>query len=564
LNAYTSVKLKDITRNQARKTVQAIGGKYVKPTTQETVEKLSVLVTESSLLKSLKGRQIRYGNIVPGGLNTAKPGTLVASGWVGSFIQGLYNPLVGDFLDKKFGFDSSMIWEFEPAWDDMVMASPGTIHCIQEKGAKARVVAMPNSALQSALKPLHMAINDILKTIETDCTFNQDAGAEFALSALRSGKSVYSVDLSSATDRFPRHLQLQVLDVIGWTDERKLFQRACEGPWRLDESFDKLSNRFIRYGVGQPMGLYGSFALFALTHNVLLHSLCEELGLNPNESFRVLGDDVVISDDTLHKYYRSALDCMEVPVSQAKTLESDVMAEFAGHVIHRDLGCFKPPKIPSYDGANFLAYLKAFGPKAVKDLPAKVRKVARLVCAIPTELGGLGFNPNGIPLVERLAPLALDRPVTADKESNVSLWLENRKDDIIHINPFLSQLVKAKFELGSDVKSEVVDFLYDQYRSVYDELPRKVDDLRRSIGVETKYISYGDEARLAELHQQYAASVRPRDENHLHSSVAWSAQSEYSQGGVRHRESDLDQWSKRLIIEETPKTQDDEPDFGQR
>jgi len=541
LNAASAIKLKDMSRNQIAKTRKSISDPWVAPTTEKFVERAGSMLRNNAELRTFRSIKPNYKRMIPGGLTTAKPGTFY-EGWVGSFIQGLYNPLVADFLEKKFGFDSSVTFVLEPAWDDMVMASPGAIHCIQEKGAKARVVAMPNSALQTCLRPMHKALNIILDQLDTDCTFNQDEGAEFALRQLRDNKKVFSVDLSSATDRFPRHVQLQVLEALGWHDEARLFKRASEGHWRLTESFgEKLENEYLTYSVGQPMGLYGSFALFALTHNVLLRTLCSEMGLSPVESFRVLGDDVIISDDNLHTAYRRVLTNFEVPVSESKTIQSDLLAEFAGYVIHKDLGSFKPPKVPSVDGRNFLAYVKAFGFDAIKDLPSKTRKVARIVAELPVELGGLGLNPKGKPLLERLEPLTLN-------DGSV---------DVVRFSLFGKQLnseyCKRKFT-GQEAECEVIEFLYDQYKECIDSEVEKSlhiapNLLAKVLGPKNNWYRTGDYARLLELSEQMTKHYLQTDKYHPSNARVWDDSSEVERPRDNQSHlSDLDQWKRKIRI----------------
>jgi hypothetical protein len=538
LNAYTTIKLKDITKAQTEKSLNGITSVWQSESTSKVVETVGELIESNPTLNEFRKIKINYKQFVPGGLTTAKPGTF-EEGWVGSFVQGLYNPFVGYFLDRKYGFDSGIMFELQPAWDDMVMASPGAIHCIQERGAKARVVAMPNAALQTCLRPMHKALNVILGQISTDCTFQQEKGADFALESLRSGKSVYSVDLSSATDRFPRHVQLKVLEVLGWHEEAKLFKRASEGQWRLTESFgEKLSNEYVQYSVGQPMGLYGSFALFALTHNILLDSLCVEMGLNPVESFRVLGDDVIIANDQLNLAYRNLLTLIEVPVSESKTLESDKMAEFAGFIIHKELGCFKPPKVPSLDGRNFLAYVAAFGQDAIQDLPARVRKTAQVVSELPTELGGLGLNPNGKPLEQRLEPLTF-------KDSSI---------DINRFTPFANKLLEAyiRYESnGQKAECEVVLFLYDQYKDcINSSMVNTIRDSSEDASALklmslVKDLTYQGSAHMMEVYDQ-AFNLRV-DKYHPSNARVWDSSLETKRCNQSHL-SDLDTWQRKINI----------------
>lgn len=90
----------------------------------------------------------------------------------------------------------------------------GRIGLIQEKGLKARVVAMPGLLIQSILKPLNGFLLNICRSAPWDYTHDQSAGVIPAQEALGQGKTVHCVDLSSATDRFPYQWQSTVLSYI--------------------------------------------------------------------------------------------------------------------------------------------------------------------------------------------------------------------------------------------------------------------------------------------------------------------------------------------------------------
>lgn len=53
-------------------------------------------------------------------------------------------------------------------------------------------------------------------------------------------------------------------------------------------------NKRVRYATGQPMGLYSSWATFALTHHVLIGYAAFRKGIKSFFKYAVLGDDVVI------------------------------------------------------------------------------------------------------------------------------------------------------------------------------------------------------------------------------------------------------------------------------
>lgn len=157
---------------------------------------------------------------------------------------------------------------------------------LSEGGGKTRVIAIGDYWSQQVLKPLHKGIMNMLRKLPTDGTYDQGAQANRIKS--RAGNEAESIDLSSATDRFPRALQKILLEVLiseeyAWHWENLMTNRDFE-----------YQNRRVRYARGQPMGLYSSWAVFALTHHVLIAFAASRKGINSFLKYAVLGDDVVI------------------------------------------------------------------------------------------------------------------------------------------------------------------------------------------------------------------------------------------------------------------------------
>jgi hypothetical protein len=220
----------------------------------------------------------------------------------------------------------------------------GVVRIAQEPGCKARLYAYPNPAFQVHLATLHKQVCLIRDNLGTDCTNDQSRGAIWAQEIIDSGRPVYSVDLSAATDRFPLSVQLHVLRNIGVEPYLvELFRQVSTGDWELTtpthieedakEYMDTFEGR-IRWAVGQPLGTKPSMSVFSLTHNLLLEGLCDELGLKCIDSFRVLGDDVVIANRELKDAYVGAVTSLGVTVSHDKCREGS-FAEFAGYQIGR-------------------------------------------------------------------------------------------------------------------------------------------------------------------------------------------------------------------------------------
>jgi len=282
--------------------------------------------------------------------------------------------------------------------------SVGRIGFIQEPGYKLRAVANPGRVYQQALTPLGDFLFDILRGLPWDCTHNQTKGFEALQTALYNHQTVHSIDLRGATDYFPLSLQIALLEQITVPGQKyvRLFESLSRAPWRYKQGF-------IRWTKGQPLGLYPSFASFALTHGIILYALNN---YHHGQDFFVLGDDVVILKDALALRYRAFLDEVGCPISEEKCLTSNTLCEFAGQIIS-STGSYKSPKwrLPSDD--SFLDFVKNIGPKAKFILRKRQRRVVERIEYIPEIFGGLNFNPQGKPLVERIFQYLQDFPDTS-------------------------------------------------------------------------------------------------------------------------------------------------------
>lgn len=214
----------------------------------------------------------------------------------------------------------------------------GEIHAAQEGGGKLRMFASPYTIFQVALTPLHEFLAKFRRQLKTDCTHNQDAGALWAQARLQNGDDVASVDLSTATCRFPLEPQLDLLVMLGvpqiWID---CLTAICRGRWRVGKQLvdSGFFPDFLKWEVGQPLGIRPSMSLFSTAHNLLLRGLCAMKGLNPEDAFRILGDDVVMVKE-LYELYLAVVTSAGIPISWDKTFVSDTYAEFAGYSIHPD------------------------------------------------------------------------------------------------------------------------------------------------------------------------------------------------------------------------------------
>ncbi|XP_075521431.1 putative mitochondrial protein AtMg01110 [Primulina tabacum] len=95
---------------------------------------------------------------------------------------------------------------------------------------------------------------------------------------------IYSLDLKSATDRWPLVIIYITSPIVNGTLGLNSFWAIVRRP------------SLVSFVAGQPLGYYGFRALFSLSHHYLLW-LAMELTLPQNRPFTryaMLGDDIVI------------------------------------------------------------------------------------------------------------------------------------------------------------------------------------------------------------------------------------------------------------------------------
>lgn len=102
---------------------------------------------------------------------------------------------------------------------------------------------------QSALRGYHSIVNDILRKIKSDCTFNQNS--IFRTLPLRG--PYYSLDLSNATDRMPVALQQRVFSYVFGQEKAEAWTRVL-----TEYEYTTKEGLRVKYNTGQPMGAYSS------------------------------------------------------------------------------------------------------------------------------------------------------------------------------------------------------------------------------------------------------------------------------------------------------------------
>jgi hypothetical protein len=351
----------------------------------------------------------------------------------------------------------------------------GKIATKMEPRGKVRVFAIPGYWIQSILRPLHDSLFELLKAFPRDNTFDQLAGVE----RIRTSKAqhIWSYDLSAATDRFPLEIQRWILEEF--LPGHHLDRVAYASAWSrllsgIEFSYDtqgpKGATLLLKYGVGQPMGAYSSWAVFTLSHHVMVE-LARRRALNVDflgstEEFlgyELLGDDISIYGDTPELAatavaYRALMDSIGVAINPTKGVESaNGTFEFAKRFVHQGvtLTCLKWRELASANTSTaFLALVQRFS-SSVGHLPhlrccLEIFYVLNRGIPIPRPLHHLGQKVflryvRGT-LGLRNVLVLLTGP-TGPYVSSFVDWLSGRAISLIDFHPNLGRYASQKTEM---------------------------------------------------------------------------------------------------------------------
>jgi hypothetical protein len=97
-----------------------------------------------------------------------------------------------------------------------------------------------------------------------------------------------------------------------------------------------VDGKVINYSTGNPMGFYSSWASFALSHHFIVFHCCKNLGISWNTApYYLLGDDVVICDESLALEYKRVIKNLGLHISEPKSFVSPHFFEFAKRLFYR-------------------------------------------------------------------------------------------------------------------------------------------------------------------------------------------------------------------------------------
>jgi hypothetical protein len=200
------------------------------------------------------------------------------------------------------------------------------LHIIHDPELKERVIAIFDYISQLAFEPLSQYLFKTLRSIPQDRTFTQDP----RILDKRNGELFHSLDLSSATDRFPIDLQVDLLDSIERAGNKPY--RGIGKAWKslmVNEPFLTPEGDLITYSVGQPMGARSSWATFTLSHHLVVQFAAHKCGQYPFKEYILLGDDIVIYNNDVALTYKEVINSLGVDCSPSKSHTSENTYEFA-------------------------------------------------------------------------------------------------------------------------------------------------------------------------------------------------------------------------------------------
>nr|QQM16291.1 putative replicase [Monsystermes virus] len=308
---------------------------------------------------------------------------------------------VGEYLPGgKDGILAREVWnpsnpEF---WQENVC---GHISCVQEPSLKARWIANPNRGMQHALRSLqHDWEDSVVRRFSTqDCTLNQERGCKDVMSELKQGRTLASVDLTSATDLLSvdKGIDILLLREFGYSyedpwwrvgqgvdltpnpkstkDEQnrylywlhvKHFKQTALGDWLAPD------HQVYSWKQGQPLGTAPSFSLLAYTNNALAAMSANDCGVK-DPFWRVIGDDIVMRVEMFERYKERVQEFGGV-INLQKTIVSNRLAEFGGRVIEPSGISVKRIKWPVLSDNTFIEVCSALGQQSVGMLRPRQRR----------------------------------------------------------------------------------------------------------------------------------------------------------------------------------------------
>lgn len=261
-------------------------------------------------------------------------------------------PLPGHTLKQDKSFVSTFLGGSDRDQNRDEAPVLAKLAALEEPAGKIRVVAIVDYWTNLVLKPLHDWMFDLLSRIPTDATFDQEGRLKGFVD--KGFTTVWSIDLSAATDTIPQFLYRALLEPMLGTEVTNKWLDLLVDRNFLHRFAPKTEREFVsprpydtcRYVRGQPMGALSSWSGMAMVHHSLvqLAAYSERMRFasdgmavdwittaTPSElryewytDYMVLGDDIVIASEQVAKEYIRLCKELGVVVGLSKSYISDV------------------------------------------------------------------------------------------------------------------------------------------------------------------------------------------------------------------------------------------------
>ena len=308
--------------------------------------------------------------------------------------QPILNQLVSHFPQELILKEPDVLTQYS----DYTMSN---INLLEQGGLKYRYVAAFKKPLEHLVKPIGDMLYDLAACLPWDITFDESKCFTPIQNHLSQGKKVHSVDLKSATDRFPWKYQRKVAEMLypnsaKWKALLDLYDELIH----LPAAYSGESGKLGTWVVGQPLGSYPSFAIFTVTHGIVLYILNN---FSWNGEFWIHGDDIDILDDELAEKYKNWLAANDIESSKFKTITSSVLAEINSKIITKER-VFTIPKWKYFSSQNELEMIYHWGVGVIDIMHPNSteaeKQMMRRIASLP--FGEVSCNPLGLSLDQRV------------------------------------------------------------------------------------------------------------------------------------------------------------------
>jgi hypothetical protein len=158
-----------------------------------------------------------------------------------------------------------------------------------------------------------------LRSLASDGTYSHDNVGKFACQKTKDKSFIFCADLTAFTDRFPAVIQEHLLKEL--LKEKPQLANAFWTLLAKRQFTVAWSGEKVEYSCGQPMGAYASWPLCSLAHHLVIE-YCGQGIKDIKSKYRMIGDDVIITDEVMAQNYQSVIEALGVSINYGKTVQS--------------------------------------------------------------------------------------------------------------------------------------------------------------------------------------------------------------------------------------------------